>query len=58
MRNMLTKPKQLVEKGTSAIETLMHSMANIEKELAEAQAVKVSYRHPMQKMARTRKSAN
>jgi hypothetical protein len=47
--------KQLVEKGTSAIETLMRSMANIEKELSEAQAVKVSYRHPMQKMAQDQK---
>ncbi len=47
--------KQLVEKGTSAIETFMRSMANIEKELSEAQAVKVSYRHPMQKMAQDQK---
>jgi hypothetical protein len=47
--------KQLVEKGTSAIETLMRSMANIERELAEVQAVKVSYRHPMQKMAKDQK---
>ncbi|MCL5877948.1 MAG: hypothetical protein M1540_09080 [Candidatus Bathyarchaeota archaeon] len=49
--------KQLVEKGTSAIETLMRSMASIEKELAEAQAVKVSYRHPLQKMAKDQKVA-
>ncbi len=49
--------KQLVEKGTSAIETLMRSMASIEGELAEAQAVKVSYRHPLQKMAKDQKVA-
>ena len=49
--------KQLVEKGTSAIETLMRSMASIEKELAEVQAVKVSYRHPLQKMAKDQKVA-
>ncbi|MGD6853174.1 MAG: hypothetical protein ACQCN6_14030 [Candidatus Bathyarchaeia archaeon] len=49
--------KELVEKGASAIETLMRSMANIEKELAEAQAVKVSYRHPLQKMAKDQKVA-
>jgi hypothetical protein len=47
--------KQLVEKGTSAIETLMRSMANIERELAEVKAVKISYRHPMQKMAQDQK---
>ncbi len=47
--------KELFEKGTSAIETLMRSMANIERELAEVQAVKVSYRHPMQKMAQDQK---
>jgi len=47
--------KQFVEKGTSTIETLMRSMANIEKELAEAQAVKVSYLHPLQKMAKDQK---
>jgi hypothetical protein len=47
--------KKFVEKGASNIETLMHSMANIEKELAEAQAVKVSIMHPMQKMAKDQK---
>jgi nitrogen regulatory protein PII len=49
--------KKFVEKGASNIETLMHSMANIEKELAEAQAVKVSIMHPMQKMAKDQKVA-
>ena len=47
--------KQFVEKGASNIETLMLSMANIEKELAEAEAIKVSYLHPMQLMAKDQK---
>jgi len=47
--------QQFVEKGASNIETLMHSMANIEKELAEAVAIKVSYLHPMQLMAKDQK---
>ncbi len=47
--------KELVEKGTSAIETLMLSMQIIEKELAEVQALKVSYRHPLQKLAKDQK---
>jgi hypothetical protein len=47
--------KEFVEKGASNIETLMRSMANIEKELAEAKAVKVSYLHPMQMMAKDQK---
>jgi Predicted membrane protein len=47
--------KQYAEKGASNIETLMHSMASIEKELAEAEAVKVSYLHPMQLMAKDQK---
>jgi hypothetical protein len=49
--------KKFVEKGANNIETLMHSMVNIEKELAEAQAVKVSIMHPMQKMAKDQKVA-
>lgn len=49
--------KEFVEKGASAIETLMQSMQNIEKELAEVQAIKTSYRHPMQKMANDQKVA-
>jgi len=47
--------KQFVEKGASNIEALMHSMASIEKELAEAEAIKVSYLHPMQLMAKDQK---
>jgi hypothetical protein len=47
--------KLFVEKGASNIETLMHSMASIEKELAEAEAIKVSYLHPMQLMAKDQK---
>jgi hypothetical protein len=47
--------KQYAEKGASNIETLMHSMANIEKELAEAEAVKVSPLHTMQYMAKNQK---
>lgn len=44
--------KKFVEKGASNIETLMRNMANLEKELSEAQAVKVSYLHPVQMMAK------
>lgn len=47
--------KQFVEKGASNIETLMQNMASIEKELAEAEAVKVSYLHTMQYMAKNQK---
>jgi hypothetical protein len=47
--------KQFVEKGTNNIEAIMLSMANIEKELLEAQAIKVSYLHPMQLMAKDQK---
>jgi hypothetical protein len=47
--------KQFVEKGANNIETLMRSLASIEKELAEAEAVKVSYIHPMQLMAKDQK---
>ncbi|HSV49756.1 MAG TPA: hypothetical protein VLH35_05520 [Candidatus Acidoferrales bacterium] len=47
--------KEFVEKGASNIETLMRNMANLEKELSEAQAVKVSYLHPMQMMAKDQK---
>lgn len=47
--------RKFVEKGTSALETLMHSMYNLEKELAEAQAVKVSIRHPLQMIAKDQK---
>ncbi len=49
--------KEFVEKGASNIETLMQSMQNIEKELAEVQAIKTSYRHPLQKMAKDQKVA-
>ncbi len=47
--------REYVEKGTSAIETLMRNMYNLEKELAEAQAVKVSIRHPLQMIAKDQK---
>jgi len=49
--------KELVDKGKSAIENLMHNMQSIEKELAEVQQIKVSYRHPLQKMAKDQKIA-
>lgn len=49
------KTKQFVEKGASNIETLMHNLASIEKELAEAEAVKVSPLHTMQYMAKNQK---
>ncbi len=47
--------RKIVEKGASNIELLMRDMQTVEKELAEAQAVKVSYRHPLQKMAQDQK---
>lgn len=47
--------KEFVEKGASNIETLMRNMANLEKELSEAQAIKVNYLHPMQMMAKDQK---
>ncbi|MCW4001143.1 MAG: hypothetical protein NWE93_12995 [Candidatus Bathyarchaeota archaeon] len=47
--------KELVVKGKSAIENLMRSMQSIEMELAEAQQIKTSYRHPLQKMAKDQK---
>jgi hypothetical protein len=47
--------KELVDKGKSAIENLMHTMQSIEKELTEVQQIKVSYRHPLQKMAKDQK---
>ncbi len=50
------KTKQLVEKGASVIETLMRNAANIERELSEVQAVQVSYRHPMLRMAKDQKA--
>jgi len=44
--------KEFVEKGANQIESLMHRIANLEKELAETQAIKVSYLHPMQMMVK------
>ena len=44
--------KEFVEKGASQIESLMRRMVNLEKELAETQAIKVSYLHPMQMMVK------
>jgi len=49
--------KELVVKGKSAIEYLMQSMQSIEKELAEVQQIKTSFRHPLQKMAKDQKIA-
>jgi hypothetical protein len=47
--------KQFAEKGASNIENFMHNIASIERELAEAEAVKVSYMHPKQMMAKDQK---
>jgi hypothetical protein len=47
--------KDLVDKGTSAIENLMRNMQSIEKELSEVEQIKTSYRHPLQKMAKDQK---
>jgi hypothetical protein len=49
--------KEFVAKGKSTIENLMQSMQNLEKELAEVQQIKTSYRHPLQKMAKDQKIA-
>jgi hypothetical protein len=48
--------KEFVEKGASNIETLMRNMATLEKELSETEAIKVSYLHPMQMMAKDQKA--
>ena len=47
--------KDLVVKGKNAIEYLMRNMQNIERELAEVEQIKTSYRHPLQKMAKDQK---
>jgi hypothetical protein len=49
--------KELVVKGKSSIDNLMASIQNIEKELAEVQQIKTSFRHPLQKMAKDQKIA-
>jgi hypothetical protein len=49
--------KDLVDRGTSAIENLMRNMQSIEKELSEVEQIKTSYRHPLQKMAKDQKIA-
>lgn len=51
------KTKELVVKGKSALDNLMRNMQSIEKELAEVQQTKTSYRHPLQKMAKDQKVA-
>ena len=47
--------KQFAEKGASNLENFMLNIASIERELAEAEAVKVSYMHPKQLMAKDQK---
>jgi hypothetical protein len=49
--------KEFVSKGKSTIENIMQSMQNFERELAEVQQIKTSYRHPLQKMAKDQKIA-
>ena len=49
--------KEFVSKGKSTIENIMQSMQNFERELAEVQLIKTSYRHPLQKMAKDQKIA-
>jgi hypothetical protein len=53
----VAQTKNLVAKGTSKIEQLMRNIQIIEKEMAEVQKLKVSYRHPLQKMAQDQKIA-
>ena len=47
--------KELVAKGKDAIETLTKNLRQLEKELTEAAQIKVSFRHPLQKLAKDQK---
>jgi hypothetical protein len=51
----VAQTKELVVKGKSAIDYLTDNLRNLEKELAEVQQEKVSYRHPLKKMAKDQK---
>jgi hypothetical protein len=47
--------KDLVVKGKSAIDFLIKNVQNLEAELAEAEKIKVSYLHPLKKIAKEQK---
>ncbi len=49
--------KDLVVRGKSAIDYLIRNVQNLEKELAEVEQTKTSYRHPLKKMAKEQKQA-
>ncbi len=49
--------KELIVKGKSAIDYLIRNVHALEKQLTEANAVKVSYRHPLKKMEKDQKVA-
>lgn len=47
--------KELVSKGKDAIDQLTKTITQLEKELAETAQLKVSFRHPLQKIAKDQK---
>jgi len=47
--------KELVAKGKDAIDQLTRNVAQLEKEINEVAAIKISFRHPLQKMAKDQK---
>ncbi|MGD6934819.1 MAG: hypothetical protein ACQCN5_11495 [Candidatus Bathyarchaeia archaeon] len=49
--------KDIVTKGTSAIEFLIKNVRHLEEELADLDKVKTSYLHPLKKMAQDQKRA-
>jgi hypothetical protein len=49
--------KDIVVKGTSAIDFLIKNVRHLEEELAELEKVKTSYLHPLKKLAKDQKQA-